>query len=209
MPGATEVKKRLQELQPSEHWLKFDRVDCVLGWPERTIARFVESIQPQECGSTRRRTPVSEARRQLEGDGIYFKPGYVAVRQPGSSQPVWGAHRLIEIGEPVLRTVGEGAERETGDGQVGGRGRKSAGDASSSRAEEGAGVSDAPDGTSDTSVNTAKDTGCTPDGDHAVEQPWEGDGASEHGSDVEGVADVRNVMERMAPPTAGGPVAWR
>lgn len=100
--GIADITKHLRQVGPGGCWLKMRRVENVLELSYNTIEAFVESIKPEECGSTRRQTKLSKKQLELEADGIFFRPGHVAVCQKGDTMPSWeGGERLADIREPV------------------------------------------------------------------------------------------------------------
>jgi len=214
---ADEAIKGLQQLEPSDSWLKFDSVDKVVGWPERTISVFYNSIQPEQCQRTRHQTHPSETQRNLEKLGVFFKSGHVAVTEPGKSQPFWGTQKTTEMGEPRLRQAKHGVEASAAvDGGV--QESPTALDCDGSAATgEGEGLTGGRGGGSlGMAVSPEEEVMGAGDVDGAVRECGEEDGAaSEAGSETLGVLSVREIGEggaSMPTPTTrptGRPEAWR
>ncbi|CAN0426441.1 unnamed protein product [Ectocarpus fasciculatus] len=62
----------------------------------------MESIKPQQRGSTRRQTVLLPEQDQLEKVGIFFRPGHVAVCNPKDTMPKWDGPKYADIRDPKL-----------------------------------------------------------------------------------------------------------
>lgn len=75
----------------------------LLGWHVGAIQQFLKSNQPEQRGSTRRSTPLSNAEVELGKVGMHFNESYVAVTgTDGGPKPFWGALRYTDIREPQV-----------------------------------------------------------------------------------------------------------
>lgn len=106
--NTNEVRAGLGRLQPSESWLRNERVESVLGWRRGAIASFLASMAPPsttDVGARRTaRTLVSDTQRVLEDGGIFFHKDYVAVTHPKAQRP-HRVGRLMEVAEPRRRPL--------------------------------------------------------------------------------------------------------
>ena len=102
-----ELERGLGSIEPSGGWLKHGSVEVLLGWHVGAIQQFLKSVEPEQRGSTRRRTTLSGAEAELAKVGMFFTESYVAVTGLGGKKPFWGALRYTEIREPVARGQGD------------------------------------------------------------------------------------------------------